>query len=79
VRDAAWGCDWIETPVSFQCCLVFIIVTASKEFKLTTRKFVPVCNKTMLNVRAHIENRYKERFNEYGSTCLDERKLMKMK
>jgi hypothetical protein len=51
VRDAAWGCDWIGTPVSFQRCLVFIIATANKEFTLTAGKFVPVSIKTMLNVR----------------------------
>jgi len=51
VRDAAWGCDWIGTPVPFQRCLFFIIASANKEFRLTAGKFVPVCNKTMLNVR----------------------------
>jgi hypothetical protein len=30
VRDAAWGCDWIGTPVQLQRCLVFIIATANK-------------------------------------------------
>jgi hypothetical protein len=30
---------------------VFIIATANKEFTLTAGKFVPVCNKTMMNVR----------------------------
>jgi hypothetical protein len=51
VRDAAWGCDWIGTPVPFQRCLLFIIASANKEFKLTAGKFVPVSKKTMLNVR----------------------------
>jgi len=51
VRNAAWACDWVGTPVPFQRCLVFIIVTANKEFTLTAGKFVPVCNKTMMNVR----------------------------
>jgi hypothetical protein len=51
VRDAAWGCDWVGTPVPFQRCLVFIIAAANKEFTLTAGKFVPVCNKTMMNVR----------------------------
>jgi len=50
VRDAAWGCDWVGTPVSFQRCLVFIIATANKEFTLTAGKFVPVSNETMMNV-----------------------------
>jgi len=51
VRDAAWRCDWVGTPVSFQRCLVIVIATANKEFTLTAGKFVPVCNKTMMNVR----------------------------
>jgi hypothetical protein len=56
VRDAAWGCDWVGTPVSFQRLLVFIIATANKEFTLTAGKFVPVSNKTMLNVRLSLNN-----------------------
>jgi hypothetical protein len=55
VRDAAWGCDWVGTPVPFQRCLVFIIATANKEFTLTAGKFVPVSNLTMMNVRVHIK------------------------
>ena len=51
VSDAAWGSDWIGTPVSFQCSLVFIIASANKEFKLTAGKFVPVSKETMLNLR----------------------------
>ncbi|GFG41080.1 hypothetical protein Cfor_07917, partial [Coptotermes formosanus] len=35
VRDAAFGCDWVGTPVPFQRCLMFFIATANKEFKLT--------------------------------------------
>jgi hypothetical protein len=50
VRHAAWGCDWVGTPIPFQRCLIFIIATASKEFRLTAGKFVPVSNKTMINV-----------------------------
>ena len=50
VRDAAFGCDWVETPIPFQRCLVFIIATANKEFHLTAGKFVPVSNVTTLNV-----------------------------
>jgi hypothetical protein len=50
VKHAAWGCDWVGTPVSFQRCLAFIIVAADKEFTLTAGKFVPVSNKTMMNV-----------------------------
>ncbi|XP_021920349.1 putative odorant receptor 92a [Zootermopsis nevadensis] len=50
VRDAAWGCDWVGTPVPFQRCLMFIIAKANKEFILTAGKFVPVSNKTMMNM-----------------------------
>ncbi|KDR19178.1 hypothetical protein L798_06232 [Zootermopsis nevadensis] len=50
VRDAAWGCDWVGTPVPFQRCLIFIIAVANKEFALTAGKFVPVSNSTMLNM-----------------------------
>ena len=50
VRDAAFGCDWVGTPIPFQRCLKFIIATANKEFHLTVGKFVPVSNVTTLNV-----------------------------
>jgi len=50
LRDAALGCDWVGTPVSFQRSLVFIIATANKGFTLTAGKFVPVSNSTMMNV-----------------------------
>ena len=54
VREAAWGCDWVGTPVSFQRRLVFIITTANKGFTLTAAKFVPVSNTTMINVTIQI-------------------------
>ena len=63
VRDAAWGCDWVGTPVSFQRCLVFIITTANKGFTLTAGKFVPVSNTTMMNVRIIIV----PKFNIHGT------------
>ena len=50
VRDAAFGCDWVGSPVPFQRCLMFIIATANKGFHLTAGKFVPVSNVTTLNV-----------------------------
>jgi hypothetical protein len=50
VRDAAFGCDWVGTPIPFQRCLMFIIATANKEFYLTAGKFVPVSNTTTMNV-----------------------------
>jgi hypothetical protein len=50
VRDAAFGCDWVGTPIQFQRCLVFIIATTNKGFHLTAGKFVPVSNLTMINV-----------------------------
>ena len=56
MRDAAFGCDWVGTPIPFQRCLMFIIATANKEFQLTAGKFVPVSNVTMMNVRR--KNKY---------------------
>ena len=50
VRDAAFGSDWVGTPIPFQRCMMFIIATANKEFQLTAGKFVPVSNVTMMNV-----------------------------
>jgi len=50
VRHAAWGCDWVGTPVPFQRCLVFIIASANKDFRLTAGKFVPIANVTLMNV-----------------------------
>ncbi|GFG30955.1 hypothetical protein Cfor_03708, partial [Coptotermes formosanus] len=60
IRDAAWGCDWVGTPVPFQRCLVFIIAAVNKEFTLTAGKFVPVCNKTMMNTQklGHLQLAY---------------------
>jgi hypothetical protein len=54
VRDAAFGCDWVGTPIPFQRRLVFIIAAANKEFQLTAGKFVPVSNVTTMNVRIHV-------------------------
>jgi len=51
VREAAWGCQWVGTPVSFVRSLSFIINMANKEIVLTAGKFVPVSKATMLNVR----------------------------
>ena len=50
VRDAAFGCDWVGTAIPFQRCLMFIIATANKGFRLTAGKFVPVSNVTTMNV-----------------------------
>jgi hypothetical protein len=50
VRDAAFGCDWVGTPIPFQRCLIFINATANKEFQLTAGKFVSVSNETTINV-----------------------------
>ena len=53
VRDAAFGCDWVGTPIPFQRCLMFIIAIANKEIHLTAGKFVPVSDVTMENVRIY--------------------------
>ena len=50
VRDAAFGCGWVGTPIPFQRSLMFIIAAANKGFQLTVGKFVPVSNMTMMNV-----------------------------
>ena len=55
MRDAAFGCDWVGTPIPFQRCLMFIIATANKQFQLTAGKFVPVSNVTMMNVCTRIK------------------------
>ena len=54
MRDAAFGCDWVGTAIPFQRCLMFIIATANKEFRLTAGKFVPVSNVTTLNVCIYV-------------------------
>jgi hypothetical protein len=51
VRDAAWGCEWVGTPVPFVRSLSFIINMANKEIVLTAGKFVPVSKATLMNVR----------------------------
>jgi hypothetical protein len=60
VREAAFGCDWVGTPIPFQRCLMFIIATANKEFQLTAGKFVPLSNVTTLNVRKSQCNHVRE-------------------
>jgi hypothetical protein len=54
VRNAAFGCEWVGTPIPFQRCLMFIIATANKDFHLTAGKFVPVSNVTMIHVCIYV-------------------------
>jgi len=54
VRDAAFGCDCVGTPIHFQRCLMFIVAAANKEVQLTAGKFVPVSNVTMMNVCIYV-------------------------
>jgi hypothetical protein len=54
VRGAAWGCDWVGTPVPLMRCLSFVIKMANKEIMLTAGKFVPVSKATMMNVRKYV-------------------------
>jgi len=56
VRDAAFGSDWVETPIPFKRCLMFIIAAANKGFHLTAGKFVPVSNVTTMNVCIYVIN-----------------------
>ena len=51
VREAAWGCQWVGTPVPFVRSLSFIINVANMEIVLTAGKFVPVSKTTLMNVR----------------------------
>jgi len=48
MRDAAFGCDCVGTPIAFQRCLIFVIPTAKKELRLTAGKFVPVSKPPIL-------------------------------
>jgi hypothetical protein len=41
----------VGAPLPFQHSLIIISIIASKKFSLTAGKYVPVTNKTMLNVR----------------------------
>ena len=43
--------EWVGAPVQFQRSVFVIIAAASREFRLTAGKFVPVCNSTLMNVR----------------------------
>jgi hypothetical protein len=54
VRDAAFGCDWVGTPIPFQRCIMFIIATANKGIHLTAGKFAPLSNMTMMNVCTYV-------------------------
>jgi hypothetical protein len=51
VREAAWGCEWVGTPVPFVHSLSLVINMAHKELMLTAGKFVPVSKATLMNVR----------------------------
>jgi hypothetical protein len=51
VRDAAWGCEWVGTPVPFVRSLSFVISMANKETVLTAGRFLPVSKATLMNVR----------------------------
>jgi hypothetical protein len=55
VSDAAWGCDWVGTPLPFMRCVSFVIKMANKEIVLTAGKCVPVSKSTMMNVRYYFE------------------------
>ena len=73
VREAAWGCQWVETPVPFVRSLSFIINVANKEIVLAAGKFVPVSKATMLNVRYYFRCGYKpveSQFKFPPSVCL---------
>ncbi|KAJ9579299.1 hypothetical protein L9F63_024594, partial [Diploptera punctata] len=48
IREAAWECEWVGTPTSFQKTVMFIIARSNKEFNLTAGKFAHLSNKTLL-------------------------------
>ncbi|PSN45085.1 Odorant receptor 98 [Blattella germanica] len=50
IAEAAYGVDWVGTPLSIQSSILIIITQSNKEFTLTAGKFVPVSNKTMLSI-----------------------------
>jgi hypothetical protein len=54
VKDAAFGCEWVGTPIPFQRCVMSIIATANKELHLTAGKLVPVSNVTMVMVCMYV-------------------------
>ncbi|KAJ4437142.1 hypothetical protein ANN_17277 [Periplaneta americana] len=49
VSEAAWNCDWVGAPISFQRCIAFIIAIANKKMVLTAGKCVPVSKETMMS------------------------------
>jgi hypothetical protein len=59
VKEAAWGCQWVGTPVPFVRSLSFIINIANMEILITAGKFVPVSKATMMNVRYYFRCGYK--------------------
>ncbi|KAJ9582126.1 hypothetical protein L9F63_003521, partial [Diploptera punctata] len=50
IAEAAYGVEWVGTPVSFQRSVLTIITVANREFTLQAGNFVPVSRKTMLNI-----------------------------
>ncbi|KAJ4437156.1 hypothetical protein ANN_17291, partial [Periplaneta americana] len=54
VRDAAWNCDWVGTPVCFQRALSILMTCANKEIIMTAGNCVPVSKETMMNVSTAI-------------------------
>ena len=54
MRNAAWSCEWVGTPVRFVRSLSFIINIANKEIQLTAGKFVPVSKATLMNVSFYL-------------------------
>jgi len=55
VTEAAFGCDWVRTPILIQHCMMCVIAAANKGFQMTEGKFVPVSNATMFNVRSKVK------------------------
>jgi len=55
VGDEAFRCDWVETHIPIQRCLMFIITAANKESQLTAEQFLPVSNVIMFKVCSRVK------------------------
>ncbi|PSN49281.1 Odorant receptor 96 [Blattella germanica] len=50
VKRAAWGCDWIGTPIPVQKTILFIIARGNTDVTITAGKFVPLSNVTLMHM-----------------------------
>ena len=50
VREAAWECDWVGAPTSFQKCIISILDNGNQEFVISAEGFINISNSTLLKV-----------------------------